>query len=509
MSASGFTPIQLYHSTTATTIPSSGNLANGELGLNIADMKLYAKNSSGVVTLLASNSSASATVSSVQVSGGTTGLTTSGGPITTSGIITFAGTLIAANGGTGFSSYTTGDMLFASGATAISKLSLGVTNYVLTAGASAPQYVAQSTLAAGSAINLAGGTAGASPYQTGSGATSFLSLGVAGYVLAAGASAPQYVAQNTLAAGSAGNITGGAANQVVFQSGASTTSFVTAPVTVGTVLSWTGSAFAWAAAPAATTTTNIAGGTQYQIPFQSGVSTTTFNANLTFDSATNTFGTTNITTTGAITAPSVGSIIRFYFSSTLPAAGPNHGAVAHLHSTGKLYYAHSSAWQIITSGLGTADTAGTVTPVGSAGQILTNDGAGGLTSNTTGTGVVTALGVNVGSSGAFVPQSGALTQYGVIYASSTTALATTAVGTATHVLTSNGSGVAPTFQVLPPLINISGGVAGAVPYQTAPSTTGFTAAGSAGQYLQSNGTSAPTWVTLAVSDNSLLYYFFS
>jgi len=111
---------------------------------------------------------------------------------------------------------------------------------------------------------------------------------------------------------------------------------------------------------------------------------------------------------GAITAPSVGSIIPFYFSSTLPAAGPYHGAVAHLHSTGKLYYAHSSAWQIITSGLGTASTTGVVTPVGSSGQLLTNDGQGGLTSNTTGTGVVTALGTNVGSAGAFVTFDGAL-----------------------------------------------------------------------------------------------------
>lgn len=41
------------------------------------------------------------TVTSVAVSGGTTGLTTSGGPITTSGTITFAGTLVVANGGTG------------------------------------------------------------------------------------------------------------------------------------------------------------------------------------------------------------------------------------------------------------------------------------------------------------------------------------------------------------------------------------------------------------------------
>lgn len=48
------------------------------------------------------------TVTSVTISGGTTGLTTSGGPITTSGTITFAGTLAAANGGTGITSLGTG-----------------------------------------------------------------------------------------------------------------------------------------------------------------------------------------------------------------------------------------------------------------------------------------------------------------------------------------------------------------------------------------------------------------
>jgi hypothetical protein len=41
------------------------------------------------------------TVTSVDVSGGTTGLTTSGGPITSAGTITFAGTLVVVNGGTG------------------------------------------------------------------------------------------------------------------------------------------------------------------------------------------------------------------------------------------------------------------------------------------------------------------------------------------------------------------------------------------------------------------------
>jgi hypothetical protein len=47
---------------------------------------------------------AGASVTSVGVSGGTTGLTTTGGPITSSGTITLAGTLAVANGGTGATS---------------------------------------------------------------------------------------------------------------------------------------------------------------------------------------------------------------------------------------------------------------------------------------------------------------------------------------------------------------------------------------------------------------------
>lgn len=48
------------------------------------------------------------TVTSVAVSGGTTGLSTSGGPVTTSGTITLAGTLAVANGGTGGTTASTG-----------------------------------------------------------------------------------------------------------------------------------------------------------------------------------------------------------------------------------------------------------------------------------------------------------------------------------------------------------------------------------------------------------------
>jgi len=64
-------------------------------------------------------------VTSIDVSGGTTGLTTSGGPITTSGTITLAGTLTEANGGTGKSSYTKGDILFSDAANSLATLGIG------------------------------------------------------------------------------------------------------------------------------------------------------------------------------------------------------------------------------------------------------------------------------------------------------------------------------------------------------------------------------------------------
>lgn len=101
MSASGFTPIQLYRTSTAAATPSAGNLADGELAINLTDEKLYFKNASGVVKLLASNSGSLGSVTSVDASGSTTGLTFTGGPITSSGTLTLGGTLVVGNGGTG------------------------------------------------------------------------------------------------------------------------------------------------------------------------------------------------------------------------------------------------------------------------------------------------------------------------------------------------------------------------------------------------------------------------
>jgi len=57
MAASGFTPIQLYRTTTAAAVPLTANLAPGELAINIAntDMALFAENASGTVVRLMNN----------------------------------------------------------------------------------------------------------------------------------------------------------------------------------------------------------------------------------------------------------------------------------------------------------------------------------------------------------------------------------------------------------------------------------------------------------------------
>jgi hypothetical protein len=79
------------------------NVANGSKVMVVTDGA-----GAGAAVLNANPTEVGGTVTSVALSGGTTGLTTSGGPITSSGTITVAGTLAVANGGTGITSFGSG-----------------------------------------------------------------------------------------------------------------------------------------------------------------------------------------------------------------------------------------------------------------------------------------------------------------------------------------------------------------------------------------------------------------
>lgn len=70
MSQAGYTPIQIYYSTTPSTVPSAANMVTAELALNVADKKLYAKDGSGSVFLLAQ---AGAQAVTANLAGGSTG----------------------------------------------------------------------------------------------------------------------------------------------------------------------------------------------------------------------------------------------------------------------------------------------------------------------------------------------------------------------------------------------------------------------------------------------------
>ena len=132
----------------------------------------------------------SGTVTSVDVSGGTTGLTTSGGPVTTAGVITLGGTLSVGSGGTGATTLT--GILKGTGTTPITIATAG-TDYqspitLTTTGSSGaatfigntlniPQYSGGGGSPAGSDKQIqfnAAGSFGASPNLTWDGFTFFV-----------------------------------------------------------------------------------------------------------------------------------------------------------------------------------------------------------------------------------------------------------------------------------------------------------------------------------------------
>ena len=175
------------------------------------------------------------------------------------------------DGGTNNAITASAGALAYSTANKIQLTSVGVANSVLISqGTSAPTWALQSSLSVGyattagsattagtatsatsattadtatsatTATNLAGGGAGRIAYQSGVGATAFLTTGTAGYVLTSqGAGSPPTWTQLSTTATSATNLAGGGAGRIAYQTGSGATAFTTAG-TSGQVLTSAG-----------------------------------------------------------------------------------------------------------------------------------------------------------------------------------------------------------------------------------------------------------------------------
>jgi hypothetical protein len=118
MAATNFTPISLYYSATSTNVPTNTNLVNGELAINIADGKLFYKDSSNVVQVIATKAGASgdvvgpasATDNAVPSFDGTTGklIKNNSGVTISSGVVTATGFSGPLNGTVGATTPSTG-----------------------------------------------------------------------------------------------------------------------------------------------------------------------------------------------------------------------------------------------------------------------------------------------------------------------------------------------------------------------------------------------------------------
>ena len=151
-------------------------------------------------------------------------------------------------GGTNITSYTIGDLIYASGATTLSKLGVGSAGQVLTLSGGVPTWATPA--AAG---NIAGGASWEIPYQSAPNTTGFINVGSAGQYLTngSGAEKPYW----TTLPNSVANISGGVASQLLYQDGLNSTAFL-ANGTSGQILQSNG-----ASAPSWETPTTLVSGT--------------------------------------------------------------------------------------------------------------------------------------------------------------------------------------------------------------------------------------------------------
>ena len=95
MAQTGYTPIYLYNSGTTTNVPTNTNLGAGELAINYTDGKLFYKDNSNVVQVIATKASAAITIPVTPAQGGTGVVNGANNTITFTGNYTLGLTLTA------------------------------------------------------------------------------------------------------------------------------------------------------------------------------------------------------------------------------------------------------------------------------------------------------------------------------------------------------------------------------------------------------------------------------
>jgi len=388
--------IQLRRGTASQWTTANTLLAQGEVGLETDTNKF--KFGDGVTTWNSLPYYANGSVTSVALSGGTTGLTVTGSPITTSGTITLAGTLDVDNGGTGQTSYTDGQLLIGN-----------TTGNTLT----------KTTLTAGSGIAITNGNGSISIAATNSGTVTAVT-GTSPVVSSGGATPAISLAsgygdtQNPYASKTANFILGapdGVSGVPTFRAVVAADIPTLNQNTTGTASNVTGTVAVLNGGTGSTTTSGartnlgLVIGTDVLSPSGSAASLTsfpTFNQNTTGSAATLTTGRTlAITGDLAYTSPSFDGSTNVTAAGTLATVNTNVGAFtnATLTVNGKgLITAASSGTAPVTSVTATSPVASTggTTPVISM-PAATTSVSGYLTStdwttfNNKGSGTITSV----------------------------------------------------------------------------------------------------------------------
>jgi hypothetical protein len=181
----GVTPVAS-GGTGLSAIPTNGQLLIGNgsgYTLNTLGASTGITVTNGAGTIVVANSGV------LSYSAGTTGLTPS---TATTGNVVLGGTLIAANGGTGFASYAVGNLLYADTTTTLAKLSIGTTGQALVSNGTAPVWGAVGISGGGTGQTTASAAFNAlSPITTtgdliignGTNSATRLPIGTNGYVL--------------------------------------------------------------------------------------------------------------------------------------------------------------------------------------------------------------------------------------------------------------------------------------------------------------------------------------